>query len=418
MISRKKVAEYRTIPLNQEKTLEEERVNLILEMEQIVKKSKETRTVSDTDKQRVEEIKIQIQGIDETLKLIEEQRAFNNNIPAKIGEGAVEEPKEARILKGTTYPDEKLEQRAYPDDVNLDLGKLVKGMSGLGWNGANEERKYYRTMETGGNKVTIPQRLADRIVDYARANSALFGKIPVVSMPNNNLTIAVQTKDGEAKFVKEGDLIPNTDVAFKGVTLEGKTLALFVPISEQLLETASNLGNQLMTSCARAIAVALDKALLYGEGVVIEEEVIKKSEIKGVTKYESINKVTCDTVDFDLIIKGAKAIKKANLIPTDVCLNSDLASDLSMLKTTDGQYVVPPKTLENYDIAESNNINDNEAVVFDRNSILLGLQKGMTIEWGTSGDMFQRIQKGLRIVLRADLGVINEKGITLVTVTQ
>ena len=42
----------------------------------------------------------------------------------------------------------------------------------------------------------------------------------------------------------------------------------------------------------------------------------------------------------------------------------------------------------------------------------------MTIEWGTSGDMFQRIQKGLRIVLRADLGVTNEKGVTIATVTQ
>lgn len=39
----------------------------------------------------------------------------------------------------------------------------------------------------------------------------------------------------------------------------------------------------------------------------------------------------------------------------------------------------------------------------------------MTIEVGTSGDMFQRIQKGIRIYLRADLGVINEKAITKVT---
>ena len=105
-------------------------------------------------------------------------------------------------------------------------------------------------------------------------------------------------------------------------------------------------------------------------------------------------------------------------VPTDVCLNSDLASKLEMLKTTDGQYVIPPKAIENYNITQSNNVNDNEAVVFDRNSLLLGIQQGMTIEWGTSGDMFQRIQKGLRIIIRADLGVTNEKGITLVTVTE
>ena len=406
MINKKRVAEYRaiepfTINPNQEKGLIEQRWDLVEEMEKIVEGVKETRTISDDDKKRLEEIRTQISNIEDTLNIIDKERS------KAIYSSSSED--ETRVLKDVTYPEEKLEKRVYKDN-NLDFGKLVKGMSGVGWIGAEKEREYYRAMETGSNKVTIPQQLADRIVDYARANSALFGKIPVVSMPNNNLTIAVQTKDGEAVFVEENNPITETDIAFKGVTLEGKTLALFVPISEQLLETASNLSNQLVVSCAKAISIALDKALLYGTGA--------DGQIKGVSKYSDINKVTCDIADYDLIIKGAKPIKKANLMPTDVCLNSDLASELEMLKTTDGQYVVPPKAIENYNIAESNNINDNEAVIFDRNSLLLGIQKGMTIEWGTSGDMFQRIQKGLRIVMRTDLGVINEKGATLVTVTQ
>lgn len=403
----KRIKEYRVLPCN-EKGLEEKKTELLVKMNSILDKAKaETRALSSDEEKEFELLAEQIRQININLKEIEEKFKIPND----------ESTNETRIIKDVIYPNEKLEKRAYKDN-NLDLGKLIKGMSGLGWNGANQEREYYRAMESGTNKVVIPQQLADRIIDYARANSALFGKVPVVSMPNNNLTIAVQTKDGEAKFVKEGDLIPSTDIKFKPVTLEGKTLALFVPISEQLLNSASNLSNQIMTSCARAISVALDKALLYGEGVVKELEEITKSEIKGITKYDSINTVSCDKADYDLIIKGAQPIKKANLIPTDVCLNSDLASQLEMLKTTDGQYVIPPKAIENYNITQSNNLNDNEAVVFDRNSLLLGIQQGMTIEWGTSGDMFQRIQQGLRIIIRADLGVTNEKGVTLVTVTQ
>lgn len=405
MINKKRIAEYRTLP-HESKALEEQRWELVEEMEKIVTGVKETRTISDHDKKRLEEIRSEISNIDDVLNIIDEERKKEIQQPSSN--------EEVRFLNDVIYADEKLEKRTYSENSNLDLGKLVKGMSGLGWNGAEKERQYYRTMESGNNKVVIPEQIVDRIVDYARVNSAIFGKVPVVSMPNNNLTIAVQTKDGEAKFVKEGDLIPDTDIEFKPVKLEGKTLALFVPISEQLLESASNLANQITTSCARAISIALDKALIYGKGIIEDETV----EIKGVSKYDGINKVKCDKADYDLIIKGAKAIKKANLIPTDVCLNSDLASDLEMLKTTDGQYVIPPKAIEDYSITESNNINDNESIVFDRNSLLLGLQKGMTIEWGTSGDMFKRIQKGLRIVMRADLGVINEKGVTLVTVTQ
>ena len=398
----KRVIEYRTLP-SSAKALEERKNEIIIEMESILSKAKiEKRNLSQEEQNKFDSLKYEAKGIDQEIRTLDE----NSGIP--------KENSEVRVIDGIIYPDEKMEKRTYAENSNLDLGKLVKGMSGLGWKDADKERQYYRTMESGSNKVVIPEQLADRIVDYARANSALFGKIPVVSMPNNNLTIAVQTKDGEAKFVKEGDLIPNTDIAFKPVTLEGKTLALFVPISEQLLESASNLTNQLTTSCARAISLALDKALIYGKGIGENET----PEIKGISTYGGINKVEHSTADYDLIIKGAKAIKKANLIPTDVCLNSDLASDLEMLKTTDGQYVTPPKAIEDYEITQSNNIKDNESVIFDRNSLLLGLQKGMTIEWGTSGDMFQRIQKGLRIVLRADLGVTNEKGVTIATVTQ
>lgn len=397
----KKVREYRTLP-GDVKALEERKEEIIEEMESIVSKANaEKRDVTEEEKKKFNSLKYEVEGINQEIRSLNE----NSGIPNKNSE--------VRVIDGMIYPNEKMEKRTYSENSNLDLGKLVKGMSGLGWNGAEEERKYYRAMESGNNKVVIPEQLADQIVDYARANSAILGKIPVVGMENNNLTIAVQTKDGEAKFVKENDLIPNTDIAFKSVKLEGKTLALFVPVSEQLLETASNLTNQLMTSCSRAISIALDKALVYGEG-----ETSETPEIKGISKYEDINKVNCDKADYDLIIKGAKAIKKANLTPTDVCLNSDLSSELEMLKTTDGQYVIPPKAIEGYEITESNNIADNEAVVFDRNTLLLGLQKGMTIEWGTSGDMFQRIQKGLRIVLRADLGVVNTKGVTVVTVNK
>ena len=50
--------------------------------------------------------------------------------------------------------------------------------------------------------------------------------------------------------------------------------------------------------------------------------------------------------------------------------------------------------------------------------LLLGLQQGIKVEWGYSADQFQRIQKGLRIYLRADLGVLNEKAVTQVKYQQ
>jgi phage capsid family len=407
MISKCKVEEYRalTIPTTI-KELTELRWDLISEMEAKVASMRETRTISEEDQKRLEEIRSELKMIEDKTNEIEEKHKQD------IESAPSNSDKESRTLRDAIYPNEKIEKRAYRDS-NLDLGKLIKGMSGIGWKGANKEREYYRTMESGANKVVIPQQLSDRIIDYARTKSAIFGKVPVIQMENNNLIVAVQTKDAVASFVKEGELIPTSDVAFEGVKLEGKTLALFIPISEQLLHSASNLSEQLVYSCAQAIAQALDKAMIYGKGVVPDTSY----EIKGISLYDSINNVSCTTKDYDLIIKGAKAIKKANLNPTNVCLSSDLAGELQMLKANDGQYIMPPSSISEYEIEESNNMKDDETLVFDSESLLLGLHKGITIEWGTSGDMFQRIQKGLRIYLRADLGVIRPKGISLVKVS-
>ena len=192
--------------------------------------------------------------------------------------------------------------------------------------------------------------------------------------------------------------------------MEGKTLAIFIPVTEQLLDSAENLEAQLMNSCAKAIALELDKALLYGTGV---------EEIKGISLYDTINKIShTGGNSYDMFIKGIKETKKSNITPTDITYSTDIGMDLAMLKDTNGQYITRPGALDQYTFTESNNVKTNESYVYDYNSLLLGIHKGATMEWGTSADQFQRIMKGLRIYIRTDLAVINPKGITQITITE
>ena len=311
-------------------------------------------------------------------------------------------------MKGLLMPGEKLETRAKEHTV-FSLGGLVKGMAGLGWGNHSKEQEYYRAMQSGQNKVVIPQKLAGAIIDYARNSSAILGNIPTVVMENNNMTIAVQKTDPTANWVQEGDLIAESQATFEGVELAGKTLAIWVPISEQLIESADNLTQQLLTSCAKAIGVALDKAILYGTGV--------GAEIKGLTTYNNINKIEYDPVDldaknYDLLIKAVGEIKKNNLNPTNIALNVGLATDLITTKSADGFYITPPPQVGQYITHESNNLNQHQGIAYDKECIILGIHKDVTIKWGTVADQFQRLQTGLRVHLRVDLGVLNEKGIT------
>ena len=232
----------------------------------IEEKKTEARKLLDTDLVKAEKIMEEVRELqkkvelytqleDEEMKDLQEQRK-------KKGKEDPEET-EKRALDNVILPGEKFEKRSNSKKLRLD--KLVRGMAGKGWEEAKEERNYYRSMTSATNSTLIPQDLANKIIDVARTNSAIFGRIPTVPMEENNLTIAVQTKDPVANFIVEGELINESEPVFSKVTMEGKTLAIFIPVTEQLLDCAENLESQLINSCAKAIALELDMLFYMGQ---------------------------------------------------------------------------------------------------------------------------------------------------------
>lgn len=321
--------------------------------------------------------------------------------------------KAGKLIVNAIYPNEKINLKSKNSikSKDINLGNLIRGMAGRGWEGSNVEKEFYQnSMTAGGTKVIIPTQLSEKILDLARSESAIFGNIPIVPMENNNMAFVVQTKDATAHFVAEEELIPESDASFKVSKLYGKTIAIFIPLTEQLLDSTSNLTAQLENSCARAIAIGVDKALMYGNGNGTEES----KEIKGLSSYEEINKITHDgEIDYDFIVKGIGAVKENNITPSNIAYNSNIGTQLALLKDSSGQYITPPIILNDYKTSESNNIEEKEAVIFDMNSLVLGINKTIKIEYGNYNDSFQKLMKGLRVHMRIDLGVLRPKGIAI-----
>ena len=325
---------------------------------------------------------------------------------------------DGKLICNAIYPCEKMKFKNKNEfsnmnvsENNIDISKLVRGMAGKGWTDGVLERDYFlNSMTAGGNKVAIPTPLAENILDLARTESAILGSIPIIPMESNNMSIVVQSKDAEAHFIAEEEMIPESDTVFTVAKLYGKTIAIFIPITEQLLDSTTNLAPQLENGCARAIANALDKALIYGEGDGTEGN----KYIKGLASYDGINKVThTGNLHYDFILRGIGAVKNNNINPTNVVFNTGVGTELTLLKDGNGNYINQPTILEKYKITESNNIKDNESLIFDRNSLVLGINKTITIEYGTYGDSFKKLMKGLRVHMRADLGVLRPKGIAI-----
>lgn len=367
-----------------------ERMNTIVD-----KADRETRAVNEAEQKEFIDLKAKVDKLKEEIRLEEETRALDMK-PVKVNYD------DLKIIQ----PNQSFASECR-NHTNIKMGDIVKAMSGK--DATHEATEYVRSMNSVTGAVTIPQQLAGTIFDIARSQSAVLGRIPAVNMDANNLTIAKISKDATASFVAEGELIPESSALFEGVTLKGKTMAIYVPVTEQLLSSA-NISDVLMSACGKAIAEALDKAFIYGDG--------KGANIKGLATYDGINKVDHDgPADYNMLLKGVKASKKANIRPTDVVVNTNTGTDLAMLTDANGQYIVPPRALDTYTLSESNNIEDNQALVYDAQSLLVGINDGISIEWGYSNDGFQRMVKSLRIYIRCDLGVINEKAVSLVTAT-
>lgn len=390
-----KILEIRALP-----PLMEKRNDLLEEMEALTNKAKEEkRSLNEKEVKLFNALKTAVEEMDEKLRIEEEKRSHIEWVPGKKNDKT-----ELRIYK----PGEKIQTELRGENINFSMGKLVRAMAGTDTTG--EAVKYVRDMNSSTNSVVIPKVLSAQILDNAREISAVWGKVPMTLMANNNLTVARISKDAEATFVKEGDLIPASSTEFTGVTLDGKTLALYVPITEQLLSSA-NISDVIMNACAKAIAVKADNAMLYGTGL--------GAEIKGIVAHDNINKIDhTGKADYNMLLKGVGATKGANIEPTDIVYNTTVGTDLAMLTDANGQYITPPKALDKYVISESNNISDDQALIFHRECMLLGINENIQIEFGYSQDGFQRMVKSLRIYVRFDLGIINEKGISLVTATK
>ena len=308
---------------------------------------------------------------------------------------------------------ELIANKANDEHKRVEINKLVRGMITGDWTNAATERNYLNVVEQSGTgKILVPQHLSGTIYDMARAASAVFSKVPVIEVPNGNLTIAKVTGTPTGAFIGEGEALPMGDVAFEPVKLVTRTLGAIVPVSEKLLLNGQNVEQAIRSTIAKAIAETMDKALLYGTGDGTEEA----AEPKGILTYENINKASfTETVTYGEIVKGVKPIAKANLEATDAVMNTDTFYDLSTTTNAQGDYIAPPKVLEAVQMDGSNNVGADEVLVFDRNSVIVGIYPRITLERGVVNDQFQKLQTCIRVIVGVDVAVMNEKGITHLT---
>lgn len=222
----RRIPEFRA--LNNEKGLVEQRWDLMNEMEGIINKSKsETRTLTDDENKRFEEIKGEIKKIDNTLKAIEEERALQDKKPTE----------------------KQKEQRAIDEENFL---KFIKG----------EER----ALDVASNGGVIPVSIANKIIEKVKELSPIYSLATIYNV-GGDLVFPVYDESTpiQAAYVDDMTELTEQTGKFTTVKLTNFIVGCLAKISKSLMNrTDFDLLSFVISKVAQAIAEFLEKECLVG----------------------------------------------------------------------------------------------------------------------------------------------------------
>lgn len=237
---KKRIAEYRTLPAN-EKGLEEQREELINEMESIVNAAKgETRTLTDEEEKRYTDLKTQVEKIDKSISIFEEERAHIEKKP-------VEKKEEERALE---------EERAFENYVRGAVSAVRTGEQNL-------------TM--GNNGAIIPSTIANRIIKAVQDRCPILQRATMYNV-KGTLKIPVYGKSNTTHDITVGYqsefTAPTADVgAFTSVDLGGFLAGALSMIGLSVVNNAQvDVTSFIVNEMADKIASFLENQLLNGTG--------------------------------------------------------------------------------------------------------------------------------------------------------
>lgn len=303
------------------------------------------------------------------------------------------------------------------EERNLDLGKYIKGIVTGNWTGAEAEKRAMMTTATG---VLIPEVLSANIIDLARSKS-LFTEagVPIIPMETDNITISKVKTDPVFKFKKEGEAATESSMELDSVTLKSKMVYGYAYVSLEAIKSSKNLESVILNSFSQAIAQGIDQGMLYGQynGTTFDD--FAPSGIMNNTNINVIEAVASS--GYDSIVKAIGKVKASNGDPSVMGINAQTEELFSLLKDTTGQYIAPPKAVENLKQIVSNQLKHDDTegsdgLVFDPNAMIIGIQENVNIKLIDSDT--ESIQKGLvcfRIYSMLDCVTLLPKNITKIT---
>ena len=276
-----------------------------------------------------------------------------------------------------------------------------------------ERRAMEGQTDTGGGFM-LSAMMGAGVIDLARSKSvAVRAGAKIVPMESAELILAKIDTDPTIDWVGENVQLSETAPVFGSVRLQARTARCYIPISSELAADSANALNALEMAASGAIALALDKAVLFGGTVGNANEPI------GLRRLDNVNEVTSVGTPSDYQ-KFADAMYQCRLNNApgqlSVIAHPRTFNTLDKLEDTVGQPLQPLPSwneaakFDTTSISIVEGTNESFAIVGPMDQVIIGVRLNATILEGPLEA--SKYQRQFAVVLRADVAVPRPKFFT------
>jgi HK97 family phage major capsid protein len=165
---------------------------------------------------------------------------------------------------------QKLADRHPPRDGQpLDIAKALKGMITGDWREAEMEQLAMSVGSLPGGGFSVPSELSAQWIDMARAKAVTIAAgSGTIEMQTMTLRIAEIVGDVAPAFRPENTPLPENDVVFGALDLKARLIGVVTRASLELISDSPIASDMITTSITQSLGVAMDAAMLSGDGVV------------------------------------------------------------------------------------------------------------------------------------------------------
>ncbi len=281
-----------------------------IELEQLITKKQERQEKIEMLKRAIEEAKTEDEA-EEVNKSIEDlEKEFPDDLDDKIEDIKAEITEINNQLEDieNKYNKQKDNEENEKEERNKNMTNINKLQTREALKTGNyyeraEVKEFYEGVKNiralNGGDLLIPEIVINRIMDIVGDYSTLYKLVDKVRIGGKG-RIILDTDDTEATWLEMGGTIGATDVGtLTKVDFDGFKVGKGVLISNELInESIINLDDYITKKIGRALAKAIDKAILNGEGASAKQP-------EGIlTKLTGDRKVNAPCNDLEAIVKN------------------------------------------------------------------------------------------------------------------